>query len=42
MQTVSTCYGAARGVAREGQLGALPTAGGKMEGISFLILALLD
>jgi hypothetical protein len=32
------CYGAARGMAREGRPGALPTAGGKREGISFLIL----
>jgi hypothetical protein len=34
-----SCYGAARGMAREGRPGALPTADGKREGISFLILA---
>jgi hypothetical protein len=33
------CYGAARGRAQEGRPGALPMAGGKREGISFLILA---
>ena len=38
-QSDTKCYGAARGRAQEGRPGALPTAGGKREGISFLILA---
>jgi hypothetical protein len=33
------CYGSAKGMAREGRPGALPTTGGMREEILFLILA---